>query len=94
MDLLTTDQILTVAVFLGLLVAVGVVVRARGGALRSRIHAGRRMQVIEVTAIGPGERAIMLRIDDRDYLVLSARRGVAQAIPLPKGPVPSAEAPQ
>lgn len=86
MDLLSIDQILTVAVFLGLLVAVAIVVRARGGALRSRIHAGRRMQVVEVTTIGVGERAIMLRIDDRDYLVLSARRGMSHTIPLPAAP--------
>ena len=85
------EQIVTVVVFLGLLVAAAVVVRARGGALRSRLHAGRRMQVVEVTAIGPGERAIMLRIDDRDYLVLSARRGMAQALALPADPAPTPE---
>lgn len=92
MDLLSTDQILTVVVFLGLLVAAAVVVRARGGALRRHIHAGRRMHLVEVTAMGPGERAILLRIDDRDYLVLSARRGMAQAIPLPAAPAMPAEA--
>jgi flagellar protein FliO/FliZ len=87
-DILRPEQIITVAAFLGLLLLAAALLRAKGGALKSRLTAGRRMDVTEVASLGPSDRAVLLRIDGREFLVLTSKRGTPQALPLGDMPAP------
>lgn len=66
-------QFLTVALFLGVLGLVwAFVVRNKQGLAR-KINHGRRISVSEVSAISAHDRAIILRVDAQDYLVLKSK---------------------
>jgi flagellar protein FliO/FliZ len=77
MDIITSEQALTALLFLALLGAVAFVLRLRqrgGGGVP-----GRRMRVAETLALSPGDQALILEVDGRDYLLVR-QRGAAPAI--------------
>lgn len=73
MDIIGPQQFIVVFVFLALLGAVWFIVRLNKGELRSRIANGRRMELAEVTSLGGTDRAILLKVDDREFLVLNSK---------------------
>ncbi len=82
MDLISLQQVLTVAGFLAVLGLAALAARFRRGPLAGN---GRRLRVTEVLALSPSERAIILRVDGRDYLVLRQRGTAPVVMPLPGG---------
>ncbi|MFY0682420.1 MAG: flagellar biosynthetic protein FliO [Thalassovita sp.] len=86
MDILQTDQLVTVGVFLAVLIAALYWVQGNRAALTGRIAKGRRMSVAEVTALGADARAMLLNIDGRDYLVVSAKKQAPVITALPPAP--------
>lgn len=82
MDIIETQQLLTVGGFLALLVAAMFFVQANRGKLTGRIAQGRRMQLAEVTALGPDARAMLLNIDGKDFLVVTSKRQAPVVTPL------------
>jgi flagellar protein FliO/FliZ len=85
MDLFRPDQILILLCFLGALGAVWVYVHRNRGALSDRMARGRRLRVAEAAPIGPGDRAMILSVDGRDYLLIRLKGAapVLQALPAP-----------
>lgn len=80
LSVIRPDQILVTLLFLAVLGAVWLGVRVwkgQGGAIRTT--AGRRMKVAEVLALSPADRAMILRVDETDFLVLRLR-GAAPVI--------------
>ncbi|WP_323785399.1 flagellar assembly protein FliO [Thalassovita sp.] len=73
-DILQIDQLLTVGGFLAALVAVLMLVQANRSKLSGRIAKGRRMQLAEVTALGPDARAMLLSVDGSEFLVVTTKR--------------------
>lgn len=71
--LIQTSQIITLILFLGALGAVWFLVQRNRDGLAKRVHQGKRIAVAEVTAISPTDRAMILSVDNREYLVLRAR---------------------
>ncbi|MDX1779698.1 MAG: flagellar assembly protein FliO [Thalassovita sp.] len=84
-DVLQIDQILKVGGFLAVLVAVLVLVQSNRSKLSGRMAKGRRMQLSEVTALGPDARAMLLSVDGADFLVVTAKRQPPVITELPKG---------
>lgn len=84
-DVLQIDQILKVGGFLAVLVAVLVLVQSNRSKLSGRMAKGRRMQLSEVTALGPDARAMLLSVDGTDFLVVTAKRQAPVITELPKG---------
>lgn len=93
MDILQTDQLLTVGAFLAVLIAALYWVQGNRAALKGRITKGRRMSVAEVTALGPDARAMLLSIDGRDYLVVATKKQAPVITALPVAPASLSPAP-
>ena len=83
MDLFRPDQILILLAFLGALGAAWVYVQRNRGALSERVARGRRLRVTEAAPIGPGDRAMILSVDGRDYLLIRLKGAAPVFQPLP-----------
>ncbi|CUH68482.1 Flagellar biosynthesis protein, FliO [Thalassovita gelatinovora] len=82
-DILQIDQLLTVGGFLAALVAVLMLVQANRSKISGRIAKGRRMQLAEVTALGPDARAMLLSVDGTEFLVVTTKRQAPVITELP-----------
>jgi flagellar protein FliO/FliZ len=82
MDLITLNQIVTLALFMGALGALWWLVQRNKAGLSGRLAAQRRLRVVEATALGPRDRALILAVDGREFLVITARGTAPQLHPL------------
>jgi len=73
MDVIRPDQILTLVLFMAVLVLSSFVVTMNRGGLARRIAGARRMRLVEVAALSPSDRAMILAVDGREYLILRCR---------------------
>lgn len=73
MDFVRADQILTLALFLGLLFLLWAFVRYRGKGLARAIRAGKRISVQEVTALSPSDRGMIVAVDGREFFVIHSK---------------------
>ena len=67
------QQIVVTAVFLGIMLVVLMILRRNGGAIRASLKAGKRILVIEDTAVSPTERLRLICVDDSEFLMLSSK---------------------
>ena len=72
-QIIGTQQIVVTAVFLGVMLVVLIILRRKGGAIRASLKAGKRITVIEDTAVSPTERLRIISVDDSEFLMLSAK---------------------
>ena len=72
-QIIGTQQIVVTAVFLGVMLLVLVILRRKGGAIRASLKAGKRIAIIEDTAVSPTERLRLIAVDDCEFLMLSAK---------------------
>jgi flagellar protein FliO/FliZ len=70
MDLLRPDQILTLTLFMAALGAAWWWVHRNRAALEGRLGNKRRISVLESTALGPQDRAMILRVDGQEFMLL------------------------
>lgn len=93
MELIPFDRIATLAVFLGLLGLTWLVVQRHRGGLAGHLHRGRRLRLTESAAIGPADRAMILSVDGREFLLVQVKgSGVVLQPLLPLPPLtPAAE---
>ncbi|TCP61387.1 hypothetical protein EV663_105105 [Rhodovulum bhavnagarense] len=75
MQIVGMEQWTTAAAFLAALGAVWLLVQVNRRALAGRVAKGRRMQVQEVHSLPGDARAVLMRIDGHDHLVICPRRG-------------------
>jgi len=73
---------LVTAVFLGVMLVVLIILRRKGGAIRASLKAGKRISVIEDTAVSPTERLRLISVDDSEFLILSAKGQAPVIIPI------------
>ena len=81
-QIIGTQQILVTAVFLGVMVVVLIILRRKGGAIRASLKAGKRISVIEDTAVSPTERLRLISVDESEFLILSAKGQAPVLIPI------------
>ena len=72
-QIIGTQQIVVTAVFLGVMLLVLVILRRKGGAIRASLKAGKRIAIIEDTAVSPTERLRLISVDDCEFLMLSTK---------------------
>ena len=72
-QIIGTQQIVVTAAFLGVMLVALMILRRKGGAIRASLKAGKRISVIEDTAISPTERLRLISVDDTEFLMLSAK---------------------
>ena len=82
------DQIITLTLFMAALGVIWLYVRQNRAGLARRLVGARRLQVAEVASLSPTDRAMILRVDGRDYLIIRCK-GLAPVLhPLPTAPAP------
>ena len=80
MDLVGIRQIVIVAVFLAMLLAVWFVIQRNRTALSARLRGSRRLTLGEVLSLGGDARLTLVRLDGRDFLVATSRRGAPSIV--------------
>ncbi|MBD1203370.1 MAG: flagellar assembly protein FliO [Rhodobacteraceae bacterium] len=73
MDVIRPDQILTLVLFMAVLGLGWLVVKMNRGGIARRIAGDRRMRLVEVAALSPTDRAMILQVDAREFLILRCR---------------------
>ena len=91
-QIIGTQQILVTAVFLGVMLVVLIILRRKGGAIRASLKAGKRISVIEDTAVSPTERLRLISVDESEFLILSAKGQAPALIPITSTSIVSAKA--
>ena len=91
-QIIGTQQILVTAVFLGVMLVVLIILRRKGGAIRASLKAGKRISVIEDTAVSPTERLRLISVDESEFLILSAKGQAPVLIPITLTSTVSSEA--
>ena len=81
-QIIGTQQIVVTAVFLGVMLMVLMILRRKGGAIRASLKAGKRIAVIEDTAVSPTERLRLISVDDSEFLMLSAKGQTPVLMPI------------
>jgi flagellar biogenesis protein FliO len=76
-------QIITVVIFLGLLLAALAFVKRHRAPIAERLHGHKRVQIVNDISLGVAEKLKIIRIDDRDYVVISAKGQASQLFALP-----------
>ncbi|MEY8881707.1 flagellar assembly protein FliO [Donghicola sp. XS_ASV15] len=82
MDILQTQQIMTVLVFLGVLGLAWLVVQLNRTKLAQKTHAGRRLIIRETAGLGNGERALLIEAEGQSVLAILPRKGQVQMMAL------------
>ena len=83
MDIVRPDQIVTLVLFMAALGLGWLWVKSQRGGLARRIAGERRMRLVEVAALSPVDRAMILSVDGREFLILRCRgeAPVVRALP-------------
>ncbi len=84
MDAIRPDQLITLGLFMAVLGLGWLVVQINRGGLSRRIAQGRRVKLVEATALSPTDRAMILAVDGQEFLVLRAKGAAPVLHPLPK----------
>ena len=81
-EIVGLQQITITLAFLSVMFAILFFLRRKGGAIRSSLHAGRRIHVIEDTAVAQGERLRLIQIDQQIFVMVSAKGTAPSLVPL------------
>lgn len=73
MELFPFDKIARLVIFLGTLFLLWLVVQRHKGGLSQQLARGKRMRLAETTALGPTDRAMILRVDQQEFLILKIK---------------------
>ena len=72
-QIIGTQQVAVTAAFLAVMIVILFVLRRKGGVIRASLKAGKRISVIEDTAVSPTERLRLISIDKSEFVMLSAK---------------------
>ena len=75
-------QLLIVAGFLALLIAVQVVVRRHAKGIGVKLGRGREIRLLEVTALGPNQRLSLVEVNGQRVLILTGRNSAGVILAL------------
>lgn len=82
MDLVQTDQLLTLAGFFAVLGLLWLATRFWQAPVAARLQGNRRIRLGEVTSLSPADRAMILNVDGQDFLLLRLKGAPAILQPL------------
>jgi len=81
-EIIGTQQILITAIFLGVMVAILLILRRKSVVIRAGLKIGKRINVVEDRAVSPTERLRIVAIDREEFLMVSARGQAPSLLPL------------
>ena len=73
MDMIRPEQYVTLALFLAVLVLVWGFVRLNRGGLAQRLRTGSRLRLVEVAALSPADRAMLVEADGQAFLLIRCK---------------------
>ena len=72
-NIIGTQQIVITAAFLGAMILILIVLRKKSTVIRASMKAGKRIVVIEDSAVSPTERLRLVKIDGSEFVMVSAK---------------------
>ena len=72
-NIIGTQQILITAAFLGVMVLLLIILRKKSTVIRANMRAGKRINIIEDTAVSPTERLRLVTVDSARFIMISAK---------------------
>ena len=72
-NIIGTQQILITAAFLGVMVLLLIILRKKSTVIRANMRAGKRINIIEDTAVSPTERLRLVSVDSARFIMISAK---------------------
>ena len=72
-NVIGTQQIIITAVFLGLMILILMILRRKSTVIRATLKAGKRIHVVEDTAISQTERLRLVTVDSKEFIMVSAK---------------------
>ena len=72
-NIIGTQQIMITAGFLGLMIVVLIILRKKSTVIRASMKAGKRVNVVEDTAVSPTERLRLITVDSKEFIMLSSK---------------------
>ena len=81
-NIIGTQQIVITAAFLGVMILILIVLRKKSTVIRASMKAGKRIVVIEDSAVSPTERLRLVKIDGSEFVMVSAKGHAPSLMPL------------
>ena len=81
-NIIGTQQIVITAAFLGGMILILIVLRKKSTVIRASMKAGKRILVIEDSAVSPTERLRLVKIDGSEFVMVSAKGHAPSLMPL------------
>ena len=72
-NIIGTQQIVITAAFLGVMILMLIILRRKSTVIRASMKAGKRVSVVEDTAVSPTERLRLVKIDAQEFIMVSAK---------------------
>ena len=72
-NIIGTQQIVITAAFLGVMVLLLIILRKKSTVIRANMRAGKRINIIEDTAVSPTERLRLVSVDSASFIMVSAK---------------------
>ena len=72
-NIIGTQQILITAAFLGVMILLLLILRKKSTVIRASMKSGKRINIVEDTAISPTERLRLLRVDSTHFIMVSSK---------------------
>ena len=72
-NIIGTQQIFITAAFLGVMILLLIILRKKSTVIRANMRAGKRINVIEDTAVSPTERLRLVSVDSERFVMISAK---------------------
>ena len=81
-NIIGTQQIVITAAFLGVMILISIILRKKSTVIRASMKAGKRVSVVEDTAVSPTERLRLVKIDAQEFIMVSAKGHAPSLVPL------------
>jgi len=81
-NIIGTQQIVITVAFLGVMVLMLIILRRKSTVIRASMKAGKRVSVIEDTAVSQTERLRLVKVDAQEFIMVSAKGHAPSLVPL------------
>ena len=76
------QQIVITAASLGVMILMLIILRRKSTVIRASMKAGKRVSVVEDTAVSPTERLRLVKVDAQEFIMVSAKGHAPSLVPL------------
>jgi flagellar protein FliO/FliZ len=81
-NIVSTQQIVITVAFLGVMILLLIVLRRKSTVIRASMKSGKRVSIIEDTAVSPTERLRLVKVDAHEFVMVSAKGHAPSLVPL------------